>query len=71
MLYIGLVLRIQVAAGLFSAIVRYFWVIKEDKSKDHTVLLPSAAFLVSITMFPKFFTFKNTPIYLDCRFSTI
>ena len=68
MLYIGLGLRIQVAAGLYSAIVRYYWVIKEDRSKDKTVLLPSAAFIVLIAIASKCFTFFNTPIYLDCRY---
>ena len=68
MLYIGLGLRTQVSVGTFSAIVRYFWVIKEDRSKDFTVLLPSAAFMVLLSFFSKFFTFNHAPIYLDCRF---
>ena len=68
MLYIGLSLRIQVAAGLYSAIVRYFWIVKEDRSKDFSVLLPSAAFIVLLAISSKFLTFYHTPIYLDCRF---
>ena len=53
--------------GLLLAIVRYFWIVKEDRSKDNSVFIPLATFLVIFFTSNKFLTFHMTPLYFLCR----
>ena len=67
---ITLLQRIQLAVGLLVAIVRYFWIVKEDRSKDKAVIIPIAAIVVIFVTGIKSFTFHLNPYYFLCREDT-
>ena len=59
--------RAQFASGFLIAVVRYFWIVKEDRSKDFTVTLPLGAFFVIFLTLIKMLSFSKTPYYFLCR----
>ena len=62
--------RAQLAVGFLIAIARYYWIVKEDRSKDKTVFLPLAGFFVIFFTCIKMLTFHLTPLYFLCRDAT-
>ena len=64
---IGVSQRINVCAGFLTALVRYFWIIKEDRTKDLKVFLPSTAVFVLLSSSLKAFTVTSSSAYFRCR----
>jgi len=64
---IGVSQRINVCAGCLTALVRYFWIIKEDRTKDLKVFLPCTAVFVLLSSSLKAFTVTSSSAYFRCR----
>ena len=41
----------EVACGLCTAMIRYFWIIKEDQTKNVTIMSTASSFVVARTVF--------------------
>ena len=68
--FAGLVVRVQVLCGVTIAVIRYMWVVKEDRSKDFTRVIPSAALYVILNWPLKLYTMWGSSEFLICRSGT-
>ena len=54
--------------GFFTALVRYLWVVREDRTMDRKIFIPFAAIIILFSSM-KIFTLSSSSGYFRCRWN--